>query len=101
GSGGYLNGLAPSTFRRSPGAPVHSITTRPCPQQPIMPAAAAAMETSAAEAAVEPAPEAEAEEEVGVGGGAGGGGGGGAGGVVGARVAPSAASCWRQSAWNC
>src|SRR5262249_15032411 len=29
--GGYLNGLAPSTFRRSPGAPVHSITTRPMP----------------------------------------------------------------------
>ena len=45
----------------------------------------AAAETSAAEAAVEPATEAAAEEEV----------------VVAARVAPSAASCWRQSAWNC
>jgi hypothetical protein len=66
-----VDGLAPSTFRRSPGAPVHSITS------------------SAAEAAVEPAAEAaEAEEEEVVA-------------VVAARVAPSAASCWRQSAWNC
>src|SRR5262245_28212361 len=77
----------------SAGLPAHRSTASqpdPCPQQTIMPAEAAA-KTSAAEAAVEPATEAaaaaEAEEEVVA--------------VVAARVAPSAASCWRQSAWNC
>src|SRR5215475_13178197 len=48
----------------------------------IMPVAAAAVEAAAAAEAAEAEAEAEAE-------------------VVAARAVPSAASCWRHSAWNC
>jgi hypothetical protein len=64
------------------------------PQQTIMAAvaaavaAAAAVEAAAVVAAAEEEAAVEAEEEVVVV-------------VVAARVAPSAASCWRPSGWNC